>query len=512
MLLGMKQAGFDSIRIPVAWMTNATDLFNNHDYTIDSAYLARVKEIVDYARTAGMYVIINDHWDGGWYGMFGSESPETVAFAKEAYAGMWKQIAEYFIDYSDYVIFEGANEEIGARFDENSRYCSDSVTSYLTDNQRYALANEVNQLFVDTVRATGGNNAERFLLIPGYGTDITRTCDARFIMPTDGAENKLLISVHFYDPWSYCGASDAKGATKWGTQANLKDLRATLSKMQSFVSKGYGVVIGEYGALPGSDGIMKENAPLYHRYFLDCCDYFDFASCLWDTSGFYIRRKNAMTNEEMANVYLFRNAASEEGRDYADIRTTARADMDTLEAQAPASMNTAALQVDANDAVAWIMWNDGGWSLAYSVGDTYNPDSITPGITATDVIITGEGTYTVSLDFTGTSTGFSASTAFSALAIANGETLFPGYVIDITECLINGEPYHFKGRPYTTSDNGTTTRVNLYNEWVTKVPRDSARVRYGDLTGTTATPINRNDPVIGHIENITLTFWYGERK
>ncbi len=125
MIDGMKAAGFDTIRIPVAWMTNATHLYEG-DYTIDADYMDRVEEVVRYARKAGMYVIVNDHWDGGWYGMFGSESAETRALAMEAYKGMWQQIAERFRDYSDYLIFESANEELGGRFDENSPlYCSD---------------------------------------------------------------------------------------------------------------------------------------------------------------------------------------------------------------------------------------------------------------------------------------------------------------------------------------------------------------------------------------------------
>lgn len=511
MLQGLKDAGFDTIRIPVAWMTNATSMYLDHDYTIAPAYMARVKEIVDMARAAGMYVIINDHWDGGWWGMFGSDTPETVALAKEAYAGMWTQIAENFKDYSDYVIFEGANEEIGARFDENSKYCSDSVTHYLTDNQRYALANEVNQLFVDTIRATGGNNAQRFLLVPGYGTDIAHTCDTRFKMPTDTAENKLLISVHFYDPWSYCGSSDAAGATAWGTKKDLKTIQSTLAKMQSFVSRGYGVVIGEYGALPGNDRVLKTNSVTYHTFFLDCCDLFDYTACLWDTSGFYVRTNLAFAHQEMGDVYLNRNAASEAGAELSEIKAAASARIDAMIEAAPETLRAEAVTAGNDTAVAWIMWNDGGWSLSYSVGDTYSPDTISPGIKTVDPVITGEGTYTVSLDFTGTQQGFSASTAFSALAIANGETLFPGYVVDITECRINGEVYKFKGRPYTTSDNGVTTRVNLFNEWVTTIPRDKARVRFGDLTGTTATPINRNDEVINHIETIEITFWYGLR-
>ena len=85
LMVRVKEAGFDTIRIPVAWMTNATHLYEG-DYTIDADYMDRVEEVVRYARKAGMYVIINDHWDGGWYGMFGSESAETRALAMEAYS------------------------------------------------------------------------------------------------------------------------------------------------------------------------------------------------------------------------------------------------------------------------------------------------------------------------------------------------------------------------------------------------------------------------------------------
>ncbi|MBQ4639132.1 MAG: glycoside hydrolase family 5 protein [Clostridia bacterium] len=512
MLNGMKAYGFDTIRIPVAWMTNASHL-NEGDYTLDEPYLARVKEIVDYARNAGMYVIINDHWDGGWWGMFGSESAETRALAMEAYKGMWKQIAEYFRDYSDYLIFEGANEEIGARFDEDSAlYCNDSVKSYLSDDERYALANEVNQAFVDTVRSTGGNNATRFLLIPGYGTNIAQTCDNRFKMPIDTAEDKLLISVHFYDPWSYCGDSDAASATAWGTKRDYENMDKTLARMEKFTKQGIGVVIGEYGALPGGDGILKDNTLNYHTRFLDLCDYYGYTSCLWDCSGFFIRKELKFSDEELGKMYAGRNAESEKDRTEEEVKQAAKARLDAQMADAPDSFRTDVVLAGDDKAVAWIMWSDGSWALSYSVGDEYQPDTISPGVVATDAVIDGEGTYKVALDFTGSDKGFSSSTAFSALGIANGEILYPGWVIDITECKINGEVYRFKGRPYTTSDNGICTRANLFNEWVTKVPRESARVRFGDLTGVTPTPLDRNAECMAEIKTIELTFWYGPRK
>lgn len=506
MIDGMKAAGFDTIRIPVAWMTNATHLYEG-DYTIDADYMDRVEEVVRYARKAGMYVIINDHWDGGWYGMFGSESAETRALAMEAYKGMWQQIAERFRDYSDYLIFESANEELGTRFDENSAlYCSDSVVTYLTDDERYALTNEINQTFVDVVRATGGNNATRFLLIAGYGTNIDQTCDDRFQMPKDTAVSKLMVSVHYYDPWSYCGASSAVSATKWGKVSDYEYMDQQLAKMTKFTEAGYGVVIGEYGALPCSDG-LKDNTLAYHTAFLDACTKYDLTNCLWDCSGLYKRVSQTFADDDILAMYQEKRQANEEGQDYADVQAAAAAEAAAAAAEAPVTFQQDAVVVDDQTALAWIMWNDGSWALTHSVGDTYNADSISEGLVATNAIITGEGKYTVGLDFTGTAQGYSASVAFAAIGISNGEALYPNYLVNIKEVRINGEIYRLKGRAYTTSDDGVCTRVNLYNEWVTSVPK-TARLPGGNLAGATPTPINRNDAVIAEIKTIEIDFEY----
>lgn len=506
MIDGMKAAGFDTIRIPVAWMTNATHLYEG-DYTIDADYMDRVEEVVRYARKAGMYVIVNDHWDGGWYGMFGSESAETRALAMEAYKGMWQQIAERFRDYSDYLIFESANEELGGRFDENSPlYCSDSVVTYLNDDERYALTNEINQTFVDVVRATGGNNATRFLLIAGYGTNIDQTCDDRFQMPKDTAVSKLMVSVHYYDPWSYCGASSAASATKWGKVSDYEYMDQQLAKMTKFTEAGYGVVIGEYGALPCSDG-LKDNTLAYHTAFLDTCTKYNLTNCLWDCSGLYKRVSQTFADDDILAMYQEKRQANEEGQDYADVQAAAAAEAAAAAAEAPVTFQQDAVVVDDQTALAWIMWNDGSWALTHSVGDTYNADTISEGLVATNAIITGEGKYTVGLDFTGTAQGYSASVAFAAIGISNGEALYPNYLVNIKEVRINGEIYRLKGRAYTTSDDGVCTRVNLYNEWVTSVPK-TARLPGGNLAGATPTPINRNDAVIAEIKTIEIDFEY----
>jgi endoglucanase len=157
------------------------------------------------------------------------------------------------------------------------------------------------------------------------------------------------------------------------------------------------------------------------------------------------------------------------------------------------------------------MFSEGSWSLSYSVGDTYTPDSISPGIVPTDVEITGEGAYTVALDFTGTEKGYADNTAFSAVGISNGEQLYPGYSIFITEIRINGEPVKLKGRNYTCSDDGKCTRSNLFNEWVDmkSVTKATARVMHGDLTGISATILDRSLPSMSHIETLEVDFRYG---
>ena len=503
MITGMKDAGFDTIRIPVAWMTNATDLATTGEYTISAEYLARVKEIVDYAYNADMFVIVNDHWDGGWYGMFGSESEDTRALAMEAYKGMWTQIAEYFADYDYHLIFEGANEEIGARFDENSIYCSDSVTTYLSDDEKYELANEVNQAFVDTVRATGGNNANRFLLIPGYGTNIANTCDDRFVMPTDSVENRLLISVHYYDPWSYCG--DGQSTVKWGTKDDIQYMIDTLAQMQKFNEQGVGVVIGEYGVLYATQ--VQENTDVYHEVFLSLCDLYNYTSCLWDCSAFFNRSTLTMVGE-LSSYYSKHDVDAHAQMTVEEEGIMGQRRINAALEAAPETFREDAVSVTDDTALAWLMWTGGDWTTSYSAGDDYNPDSMTAGLKDTVVVIEGEGTYTVALDFSGTATGYSPNVQFSAIGITNGEVLYPDWCIDVQEVKINGEVVTLAGVPYTTCDGNNTTRANMYNEWVTKIP-DGARTINGDLSNASQVPLDRNLDCMGQIFTIEITFYYG---
>ena len=152
----VKAQGFKSVRIPTAWvMGHISDASN---VTIDAAWMTRVKEIVDYCVKDGLYVLLNDHWDGGWLeNSFSDISPATVSANSEKLRRLWTQIANEFKSYDEHVLFGGLNEPAA---DNQSQ--TDVLLQY-------------EQVFVDAVRATGGNNATRTLVVQGPGTDIEKT-------------------------------------------------------------------------------------------------------------------------------------------------------------------------------------------------------------------------------------------------------------------------------------------------------------------------------------------------
>ena len=492
MITGYRDAGFTSIRIPVAW-TNAMD-FENGDYTINEAYLARVGEIIDYALNAGLYVKINDHWDHGWWSMFGA--PQKREIAMDIFIAMWTQIAEYYKDYDHRLIFAPANEEWGHRFNDRTVF-TDGEPGVLTEDECYELLTELGQVFIDTIRGTGGFNADRFLVIPGFNTDVEKTVDSRFIMPIDPA-GRLMIDVHYYTPWSYCG--DTAGVSGWGTTGDVSQQNELLGSLSKFVESGYGVILGEWGVLD-NDGEDRYN---FYYNFLTNCDLYGYVPMLWDTGGLY-DKENVKIREKDSDIAQLFESRGLDGRGILsedDFLANAESEIAWMLRK---SADRPEFVYEANEAFAWIMFSGGDWEISYSVGDAYKPESITKGIVAVDAEVLDAGTYTVSLDFTGTGAGFADGIAFSAVGIVNAEILFPGYYMEITELLINGEPAEFSGLPYTSSDNGVTTRVNLYNEWVSQVP-DEARTLSGDLTGATPTPLENYRTA--RIETLSVTFEY----
>lgn len=493
MIQGMKNAGFDTIRIPVAW-TNGMN-FEEGDYTIDERLMSRVETIVNYALDADMYVIVNDHWDGGWWGMFGAEDTAVREQALEMYKSMWTQVGEHFKDYSYKLIFESANEELGDRLNDKDITGKDGV---LNKNECYETANMINSEFVKLIRSQGGNNADRFLLIAGYNTDIAQTCDDRFKMPEDTADSKLLLSVHYYTPWDYCGTDSVN---HWGSPTDLDEQNGLFEMLSKFSEQGYGVVIGEYAVMMKNGGI-KEDADKFYANLLDNCDLYDYCPVLWDCSNFYLRSTNTLANEAIAKIFSSRRYENEKSKDTDTVKAEAKQSLEAA-IQTAKDNQMADIELPPSDdmAIAWLMFASSDYTISYSVGDTYDPTGCTTGVKATNVQITGEGTYTVGLDFTGC--GTAKGTAFSALGISNGEKFFPGYTYTIDEILINGEAYEMAGKGYTCSDDGKCTRVNLFNGWVNSVP-DDARTADGDLTDCSAhiMPLTKKDKV----DTITVTF------
>ena len=281
---GYADAGFGVLRIPVAWSNMMAD---DGTYTINPDYADRVQEVVDMALGTGMYVIVNIHYDNGWISKF----PENVDENMKRYTTMWKQIAELFRDRGDKLVFESQNEALGWESLWN-RY---SGTNDAEKQSSYDLVNRVNQAFVDTVRATGGNNAKRHLLISGYNTDIDLTCDKLFKMPSDPA-GRLAVSVHYYNPSTLTilekDADWGKAKTDWGSKSDIAELNRCMDLLKAtFIDNGIPVIVGEYGCFG-----KNKTRETKESYMLDVSSaMYEIGACpiLWDTSGDEFDRNNA---------------------------------------------------------------------------------------------------------------------------------------------------------------------------------------------------------------------------
>ena len=494
MVDGMKASGFDTLRVPVAW-TNGMN-YESGDYTIDERLFARVEEIVNYALNADMYVIVNDHWDGGWWGMFGAENTETRERAMDLYTSMWTQVAERFRDYPYKLVLESANEELGDGLNNKDNY---EGSGYLEPDEVFDKIYEINSEFVKTIRATGGNNADRFLLIAGYNTDFDHTCDDRYRMPEDTADSKLIVSVHYYGPWDYCGT---KAVNQWGSPIQYKEQNETLERMTKFTEKGYGVIIGEYGVLTDGKPTPKPDTDIYFTNFLNNCDLYNYCPLLWDCNGLYRRREGRIYDESIAKLFLERSFSAQSSLTDEQVKENARRGMaEALEAAEARMSDENDIPATDDTAVAWIMYQSGDYAVSYSVGDIYDPTNKTVNVKAANALISGDGEYTVSLDLSGAGGG--KGVTFSALGIYNGETLFPDHVITIKSFRVNGEEITQDGKGYTCSDDGKCTRMNLYNQWVTKAPDDP---RMGEGTADEASAQIWKADKNAKINTIEITF------
>lgn len=262
----IKNSGFNTIRIPVSYLSK---IGSAPDYKIDAVWLSRVKEVVDMALAEDLYVITNIHGDG-YHGVTGGWllcDAQNQTEIKAKFKAVWQQIATTFKDYDEHLIFESMNEVFDGTYEWQNPGVPYPNAGY------YQNINDYNQIFVETVRPISLNNAKRWLLIPGWNTDIDLTSEAKgFKIPEDKyvdrstSGKRLMISVHYYAPWDLCGDDTDEGVTRWGDEAwrqnsskcttygqganSESTMSGQFDKLKSwFTSQGYPVVVGEYGTV-----------------------------------------------------------------------------------------------------------------------------------------------------------------------------------------------------------------------------------------------------------------------
>lgn len=372
---GLKKTGVNTVRVPVAWsnfltmeipkedgtvekVTGANNMYKAVDaintpmegvtpatedtyYRISTELMDRIETVINYGLNDGMYIIFNIHWDGGWWGMFGAEEWDGTPLAQtdmkknpiryqayKKYTDIWKQLSERFKEYSDHVIFEGANEELSGRLNDDfrdpSKAQNDQTGKLPKDGDKiYQMVNEINQTFVDIVRASGGNNAYRQLLIPGTGNESCviggyegdtyvndGVMDERFHMPNDPAEEltgkkKMSISVHYYDPTVYGISATATTPwgyqDTWGTEQDKKDMDNNLSRLvPKFSDQGYGVILGECGCVKGYKDGVTDYADTIFKLALEK----GMCPVWWDEGHYYDRSKGYWSYVDLGESFM----------------------------------------------------------------------------------------------------------------------------------------------------------------------------------------------------------------
>ena len=301
----VKSLGFNTVRVPVSWGKHVS----GDNYTIDSAWLARVKEVVDYCYKNDMYVILNIHHDtkssasasgAGYY-------PRSSAYSssEKFVTSVWSQVAEYFKNYDYHLIFETLNEPrlIGTGYEW--WFNKWSVPSEVKD--AIECINKLNQKAVDTIRNTGSNNRGRLIMCPGYDASIDGATVSGFKLPTDisGNKNRIAVSVHAYSPYNFAMNVDtSKGATSTYSSSIKEELKNLFSTLKSnFRDKGIPVVIGEFGSTDKNNTAERvkwatDYTALAKKNNIPCV--------LWDNNAFAVYNGNSIVLNSEYHGYINR--------------------------------------------------------------------------------------------------------------------------------------------------------------------------------------------------------------
>ena len=291
MIDAVKEAGFNTVRIPVSWHNHLTD----DKYTISEPWMDRVNEVVDWCIDRDLYVILDVHHDNNTEFLYPSEEYEEQSVAY--LTAIWSQLAERYKEYDEHLIFEGMNEprlvghECEWWLNPNNADCKEAI----------AYINVYNQTFVDVVRASGGYNETRYLMCPGYGASIDGAMNSGFELPKDSVENRIILSVHAYTPYNF--ALDAGGTDTWTleSKSDIANMVGFMDKLYTkYTSQGIPVVIGEFGARNKYNN--TESRIEFAAYYIAAARARGMTCCWWDNNAFIGSGENfGLLNREGVN-------------------------------------------------------------------------------------------------------------------------------------------------------------------------------------------------------------------
>ncbi len=311
MIHAVAEAGFNAIRIPVRWINH---LSNSSEMTVNANWLARVAEIVNWCLEEDMYVIINTHHEE-WLDRNPYYSKQEENNRK--LGALWTSIATYFRDYDQRLIFAGTNET--------------TVNWAAPTTEHQAVQNSYNQTFVDAVRATGGKNYYRNLVVQTFACSPYHGLNG-FTIPTDPVEGRMSVEFHYYDPYEYClGCSyyywgDAykdKGNTPSSNESTITNLFDRITN--TWMKKGLGVVMGEYGVSNHYTANDMQTQQENMRYYLKCVTsearQHGFAAFVWDNNAFNNGSENfgifkRWQNMAVGNTYFLQGITEGAGAEY----------------------------------------------------------------------------------------------------------------------------------------------------------------------------------------------------
>lgn len=304
-------AGFKSIRIPVSWHNHLTN------GKIDADWIARVKEIVDWALEDNLYVVMNIHHDtwngsGNFWGYYpdNAHKEKSVEYVKN----IWRQVAEKFSSYDQRLIFETLNEP-RLRETKHEWWCND----YLQNNncsqcsEAVQIINELNKFALETIRAAGGKNSTRLVIVPSYAASPDYAFKDSFEVPSDSA-GMIALSTHMYTPNVF--AMKSPGDTIF-SEDHKNDLTYYFTTLNSkFVKKGVPVFIGEYGATNKNN---KDERIKWVKFFVSNASENKMSPCLWDNNKYAVSDSDPEDKRfEEKFGYLNRNTLAWYDKDFID--------------------------------------------------------------------------------------------------------------------------------------------------------------------------------------------------